>query len=156
MEKVDFEAAVMTAVQAGRNDGSKWTTFERLFMANDMVGAGAISNQQAEQGTRVTQLFSSRNTPQGRVVARYCVYVLNEEQATRHRNDPEAIGTSVRHSIVSERQGYIPPNMAIESVLIMRVDPAEEGGQVLTPIKLLFWGSSPHTSGANLTLGALA
>jgi hypothetical protein len=141
MDKNAFEAAIREAIDASPNNGAKWRPFEKLFKQDGLRGGGAITNQAAEQGTRVRQLFTLRPFDGVKQQSQYCILVLNDAQAKRHIAEPQKVEAALQNNILNERSPYLPPTSGMESVLILRAD-----NNGLFPVMLLKWGNSPMTN----------
>jgi len=140
MNKVEFEAAVSTAIDASANNGAKWHLLAKLFATNRVIAGGAISNQQAEQRTRIRQLLTRRDIGGKAEYFRFGVFVLNQDQALRHAATPDKVLKSVIGMMEAERP-QLAPQDCLECVLIIRHD----GGHVYQGLALVTWGNGALT-----------
>lgn len=135
MNKTDFENAVAAAVDAGPNNGNKWGRLYALSASVGLRGGGAISNQHAEQRTRIRQLLTKRELDGAPRYFQFGVFVIDKDQAARHLANPERSLQSIVDMFAAERP-ELAPDQCLECVLILRHD----GAHVFTPLALLSWG----------------
>lgn len=140
MNRNDFEAAIAAAVDAAPNNGNKWGTLYTLAASAGLRGGGAISNQHAEQRTRIRQLLTKREIEGAPRYFQFGVFVLDKDQAARHLANPDKALTSIVNMFVAERP-ELAPDQCLECVLILRHD----GAHVFTPLALLSWGQVTMT-----------
>lgn len=142
MNRIDFEDAVALAVDADPQNGAKWNPLRDLLAGQGVLAGGAISNQQAEQRTRIRQVLTKRKVT-GQTQALYlqfAVLVLNQDQAQRHIAAPQKVLGSVIEMFEAEHPQLPPPN-CLECALILRHD----GGHSFVDLALISWGNGPMT-----------
>ncbi|WP_379923302.1 McrB family protein [Erythrobacter sp. R86502] len=140
MDRAEFEQEVSKAVDAAARNGAKWKPLEHAFAKQGVLAGGAISNQQAEQRTRIRQIFTKRPLQGVLRYSEFAVFVLNQDQADRHKADPEKVLTSVIKALEAERP-QLPSNVCLESFLILRHD----GNHDYAPLALVSWGEGKAT-----------
>lgn len=156
MDRDAFEEAVMSAVLAHPKDGSKWYDLERYFHDEEgLRGSGALDNNTGDTRTRARQLFTTK-THQGfdtDAHSTHAVFVLNQEAATRERQDEYTLPPELEEDeleehledmwllrtiekIAAERPAFRPEE-GTRSVLIFRRDvdhdPTETEDEVPRP-----------------------
>jgi len=140
MNRTDLEEAVAAAVDAAPNNGNKWGALYALSASVGLRGGGAISNQHAEQRTRIRQLLTKREVAGAPRYFQFGVFVIDKEQSARHVANPDKSLQSIVGMFAAERP-ELAPDQCLECVLILRHD----GSHVFTPLALLSWGQVAMT-----------
>lgn len=150
MDKQEFEAAILAAVDAPARSGTKWRPLERVFAGSVLRGSGALNNTPAERTSRIRQLFTKRVHPgfDRRALSQHVVLVLGsravgeqETAAEYDQRDPGGLEERYIRELRTERPAALPGE-GTRSALVLR----HEGEGQLTPRVLLIWEEDAVTN----------